>query len=92
MAPEFQGYVLVTEDGRALVGLLALETPTNVVIRGPAGQSDTVLRRNIRELRATGKSAMPDGLEKELDPAALLDVMAFIQAGLDSRKEAGSSP
>ena len=92
VAPEFQGYVLVTEDGRALVGLLALETPTNVVIRGPAGQSDTVLRRNIRELRATGKSAMPDGLEKELDPAALLDVLAFIQAGLEARQEEAGSP
>ena len=93
VAPEFQGYVLVTEDGRALVGLLALETPTNVVIRGPAGQSDTVLRRNIRELRATGKSACPtarEGAGSRRPPRRPLVVHP--KAGLEARKEEAGGP
>jgi putative heme-binding domain-containing protein len=82
VAPEFLSYVLITRDGQALSGLLALETPANVVIRGAEGKTETVLRRDIETLRATAKSFMPDGFEKEFAPSDLRDVIAFIKAGL----------
>jgi Cytochrome c len=33
---------------------------------------------NIDELRSTGMSIMPEGLEKQLDPQALADVIAYL--------------
>jgi putative heme-binding domain-containing protein len=82
VAPEFVNYVLTTAEDEILTGLLALETPVNVVIRGPEGKTRSVLRRDIKDLRATRKSVMPDGFEKELSPADLRDVIAFIKGGL----------
>ena len=38
-----------------------------------------VLRRDLDSLSSTGKSAMPEGLEKDLSPQDLADVMAHVR-------------
>jgi putative membrane-bound dehydrogenase-like protein len=77
--PKYAGYVLVTRSGEALSGVLAAENPTSVVIRRGEGKSDTILRRDILELRPTRESVMPAGLEGELTPAALRDLISFLR-------------
>jgi hypothetical protein len=39
-----------------------------------------VLRENIEELISTGKSAMPDGFEKELGHQDVADLFAFLRS------------
>ena len=38
------------------------------------------LRKDLEELTSTGKSLMPEGLEKEVQPQDLADLIAFIRA------------
>jgi putative membrane-bound dehydrogenase-like protein len=76
--PQFVNYVLVTDDGRTLTGMIAAETATSVTLRRAEGAGDTVLRVNIDELRGTGQSLMPDGMEKQLSKQDIADLIAYL--------------
>ena len=68
----------MTKDGRVLNGLIAAETTESVTLRREEGQQDTILRNDIEQLRASGKSMMPDGLEQKLSPDQLTDLLEFL--------------
>jgi putative heme-binding domain-containing protein len=76
--PQFLSYVLVTTSGRVLTGMIAAETANSLTIRKPDGVEETVLRLEIEELRGTGLSFMPEGLEKQVDVAAMADLLAYL--------------
>src|SRR5262249_7326625 len=65
--PQFLSYVLVTNAGRSLTGMITAETANSITIRRPDGISETVLRIDIDELRSTGLSFMPEGLHNHTD-------------------------
>jgi putative heme-binding domain-containing protein len=69
----------VTNDGRVLNGVIAGETADSVTLRREEGQQDTIPRADIEELRATGKSIMPDGLEQKLTSDQLADLLEFLR-------------
>jgi putative membrane-bound dehydrogenase-like protein len=76
--PQFVTYAVVTKDGRTLSGMIAAETATSITLKRGENQQDVVLRIDIEELRSTGLSLMPEGLEKQLDQQQLADVIEFI--------------
>jgi len=76
--PQYVNYIVVTEEGRSITGMIAAETATSITLRRAEGQSDTVLRSSIDELKSTGLSIMPEGIEKQLDKQALADVIAYL--------------
>lgn len=78
--PQFVSYVLVTTSGRVLTGLIAVETPNSLTIRQPDGREETVLRKDIDELRSTGLSYMPEGLERQIDVPAMADLLAYLNS------------
>jgi putative heme-binding domain-containing protein len=78
VSPDFVNYVAVTTDGRVLNGLIAGETTESVTLRREEGRQDTIRRGDIEELRASGKSIMPDGLEDKLTPDQLADLLEFL--------------
>ena len=43
------------------------------------GKSESVLRTDIEELRSTGKSLMPDGVEKDLTHQDLAHVIEYVK-------------
>jgi len=78
--PQFVSYAVLTSDGRALSGLIAGETATSITLRRAENATDTVLRVDIEELRSTGQSLMPEGLEKQLDKQAMADLIAYLMS------------
>ena len=42
------------------------------------GTAETVLRTHIDELRTTGLSYMPEGLEQQIDVPAVADLLAYL--------------
>lgn len=76
--PDYLSFFLVTTRGQVLSGLLANETASSVRLRRAGGIEDTVLRSEIQELRSTGKSLMPEGLEQSLKPQDLADLLEFL--------------
>lgn len=76
----YVNFVAITRDGLTVSGLVESETGTSVTLVGQNGQRSTLLRADMESLQSTGKSMMPDGLEQELKPQDLADVMQFIMS------------
>ena len=79
--PRYAAYILTTKDGRALTGVIANETATSIEVVMPGGVRENVLRGDLGEIRATGLSLMPDGLEQVLPPQGMADLIAFLKSG-----------
>jgi putative membrane-bound dehydrogenase-like protein len=78
--PKYVTYVAVTTGGRTYHGILTDDTSNGLVLIGAKGERVELLRSQIEELGSTSKSLMPEGLEKDLSPQTLADVIAYIQA------------
>jgi len=78
--PQFQTYVLGTTSGRVVTGMIAEETATSLTIRKPDGSEERVPRLQIEELKSTGLSFMPEGLEKQIDVPAMADLLAYLSS------------
>lgn len=78
--PQFLSYVVQLDSGRTLTGMVATETANSLTLRKADNTTETVLRINIDELKSTGLSFMPEGLEKQLDQAAMADLLAYLNS------------
>lgn len=76
----YQAYTVVTRDGLSYTGIIDQETSTSLSLLMTDGKRMSWLREEIDEIRASQKSLMPEGLERELSPLQLADLMAFIRA------------
>jgi putative heme-binding domain-containing protein len=79
-------YTAVTKAGRTYSGLIASETGTSLTLVGVDGKSETVLRTDLDELFSSGKSAMPEGLEKDVPLKDMADLIAFVQGQVPAPK------
>jgi putative heme-binding domain-containing protein len=78
MLGNYQQYLVVVDDGRLVTGLIASESPTSVTLKRAENVQDTILRQNIEQMTATGKSLMPEGLEQKIDHQQMADLLAFL--------------
>jgi putative membrane-bound dehydrogenase-like protein len=86
-------YVATTKAGRTFTGILASETATSITLKGQEGKEQVLLRADLDELQSTGKSLMPEGLEKDLTKQDLADVIAYLsQAGTLPKNLPGNTP
>ena len=77
--PDFVSYTLVTAEGETLTGLITAESPASVTLRRPNAPDAVIRRSQIKELKADGKSLMPDGLEQGLTVQGLADLLSFLR-------------
>jgi putative heme-binding domain-containing protein len=75
---KYTAFSIATVDGRVLNGLVASESATAVTLRRQDGKEDVLLRSQIEEMAASGQSLMPEGVEKDLKPGDLADLIAFL--------------
>ncbi|MCH9776162.1 MAG: HEAT repeat domain-containing protein [Planctomycetes bacterium] len=75
----YNTYTVVTDQGKLFTGIIAAETATSYTIRRAEGKQDVILRNNIDTLLSNGVSLMPNGLEKEVNPQQMADLLAFIK-------------
>jgi putative heme-binding domain-containing protein len=76
--PAYLNYVVLTEDGLSFTGMIASETATSITLKRAEDQSDTVLRTEIDELANTGKSIMPEGLERQISKQDMADLIEYL--------------
>ena len=63
--------------------------PSGITLKRENNQTETVLRSDIEELRSSGLSLMPDGLEKNMSVQDVADLIRFLK---DWRYLDGSVP
>lgn len=78
VSPAYVEYVITTLDGRVATGMMASETATSVTLRRANNVQETILRNAIDEIVGSGKSLMPEGLEKKISPQETADLLMFI--------------
>jgi putative heme-binding domain-containing protein len=79
VAPNFLLYIVETNDGRVLSGIIMNETPASVSLKGADGNEQSVPRSEVKSLKSAGISLMPEGLEAAINPQQLADLIAFIR-------------
>jgi putative membrane-bound dehydrogenase-like protein len=77
--PQYLSYAVRLHDGRTLSGMIAAETATGVTLRRAENLTDTVLRIDIDQLKSTGLSLMPEGLERQIDKQQMADLLEFLK-------------
>ena len=75
----FFGYTLVTKSGKILTGLVKNETASSITIRLPEGKEETILRADLDELKSSGLSLMPVGMEKTITVEQMADLITFLK-------------
>jgi putative heme-binding domain-containing protein len=76
---KFTNYLLQTRAGQTLSGILSGETGAAVTLLTPDGKSQSILRADIKVLRSTNTSLMPDNLEAGMTPQDLADLLAYLR-------------
>jgi putative membrane-bound dehydrogenase-like protein len=80
--PRFVNYQVVTQDRRSLSGVITAESATDLTLAAGNGAAETVKRSDVKEIRASAVSMMPEGLEGALStPQQMADLIAFLKAG-----------
>jgi putative membrane-bound dehydrogenase-like protein len=78
----YKAYQVITTNGKVYAGTLAEETATSVTLRREKGEQDVILRRDIDSMKASAKSLMPDGLEKEISRQDMANLIGYLREAL----------
>ena len=76
----FENYIIVTDEGRIITGLMVERDNQVVVLRTAEGQTITVERDSIEESRVLGRSLMPEGLLKQMSDEQIADLFAYLRS------------
>jgi putative heme-binding domain-containing protein len=75
----YLSYEVTTKAGKQFTGIIKAETASSITLARGDSQTDVVLRQDIEEVRSTGQSLMPEGLEKNISVAQMADLLAFLK-------------
>jgi putative membrane-bound dehydrogenase-like protein len=75
----YVNYIVTTKSGKEMTGIIAAETASSITLRRAENQTDSVLRQDIEEVRSTGVSLMPEGLEKTITIEQMADLISFLK-------------
>ncbi len=72
-------YTIMDVDGVVYTGVLQTETATSVTLVQPEGKTVTLPRDQIELMKSNGVSLMPEGLERNITPQQMADLISFIK-------------
>ncbi|HYV26719.1 MAG TPA: PVC-type heme-binding CxxCH protein [Candidatus Eisenbacteria bacterium] len=78
--PEYASFELTTKDDEAISGLMVESTPASVTILDRNNQRHVLARAQIKELRESQVSLMPEGLLEALKPQQIMDLFSYLQS------------
>jgi putative membrane-bound dehydrogenase-like protein len=76
----YEPIVVALSDGRVLSGVQLADSPTELVLATGASERVRIPRAEIDEVRPGAVSVMPAGLDQQLTPRDLADLVAFLRA------------
>ncbi len=75
----FITYSVITKDGKSFAGVITAESAAGITLKRDGNTTETILRADIDELKSTGLSLMPDGLEKNVTVQQMADLIRFLK-------------
>jgi putative membrane-bound dehydrogenase-like protein len=77
----YENFVVATESGRLLTGIILEKDTRVVVLRAADGQKIVLPRDDIAQISPAGVSLMPEGLLQGLDDQSVRDLLAYLRSG-----------
>lgn len=78
VTPDYIEYLIEKTDGTVVSGALLNETDAALLLRRPDGTRESVGRRDIKAVRNSGLSVMPEGLESVISPQQMADLIGWL--------------
>ena len=78
--PRFVQYNIDTKDGRSISGVIQAETSSSVTLVQGGGVREKILRSDIEQMKASGLSLMPEGLEEGTSAQDFADLISYLKA------------
>jgi len=79
IAQTYEAYVIETQDGRTIDGVIGPQSPTSITLRREGGEEDSIQRQNIKTMYASDLSAMAADLEEQITPQQMADLIHYIK-------------
>jgi putative heme-binding domain-containing protein len=76
----YEPVVVTTKDGKAINGLIRKDSPDEITLATGINQEVRIARKDIEEIQPSRVSIMPAGLDQQLTPQELADLVAFLKA------------
>jgi putative heme-binding domain-containing protein len=76
----FEPVVVDTTDGDQHGGLIREDTPDGILLLTGPNQEVRITRKNIKKIRPSTVSVMPEGFDQQFSPQDLADLIAFLKA------------
>ena len=76
--PRYEAYSLVSVNGQTYTGIVTNDGGGSTTLLEADGKKVTLEKRDIESMIATGRSLMPEGLEKDLQEQGLADLIAYL--------------
>jgi putative membrane-bound dehydrogenase-like protein len=78
--PQYQQWMFADADGRQHSGIIKAEGEGSITLLRGENATETILRADIESQTNTGRSLMPEGLEKQVDPQKMTDLISYIMS------------
>ncbi|MCR9291346.1 MAG: c-type cytochrome [bacterium] len=79
--PRYISYSVLLDDDRTLAGVIGSETASQIVLVESGGKPHTIRRSQITRLKSSGISLMPEGMEQQLTPTQMQELIVFLRQG-----------
>ena len=77
----FQSYLILTEDGRSVTGMIADQNAQTITLRNAENEITVLDRERIESLQAIPTSLMPTNLLLELSDQEIRDLFSYLSQG-----------
>lgn len=78
VASNHVSYEIELKDGSILTGMIAEETASSITLKRAEAAPETILRSSIQSITSSGLSLMPEGLEANIPPQEMADLLAYL--------------
>lgn len=79
IAAGYELWVVELNNGESVQGIISGETPAAITIRNAGSVERTINRQDIKSLKTLNISAMPAGLDKNINQQQMADLLAFLR-------------
>jgi putative heme-binding domain-containing protein len=80
IADGYELWMVERRGGDSVVGVIAAQLPTSITLRNAGEQEATIPRADIESITALNVSAMPAGLERQINERQMADLLAFLRS------------
>ena len=80
IADGYELWEIQLNNGRTLAGIISAESVSALTLTDLGGKQSSIQRSDIQSLEASEYSAMPSGLEKQIDHQQMADLLEFLKS------------